>query len=323
MTSASGVLLPFQAVYGGKTAVLCPGPSAKNYEKAKAASVQFEHSGNKTYWSTHKTMHDLVDNIIAPYFERQKKALNLPPSQKAIWQIDVWSAHKSQAFCDWMKKNHPNIIMYYVPAGCTGVFQPCDVGIQHIMKHSFAQSCHCDIVEEVLAQVDRGVADITVSKAVGVLHNHTVTWLWEAYKTLNKLEIVQKAHKKILNLHQTDPKFWEELTAGRTEEPVVGEEVEEDDMEREAAKLDDSAIEGDDIIENVVSGKVPAGAVVKPDGLGLVRAAVVESIEYTEETSVDKERPEWADNRAPGGSTRGAGKRKVTANKLYTKFWHH
>ncbi|KZP29506.1 hypothetical protein FIBSPDRAFT_716960, partial [Athelia psychrophila] len=121
--SASGVLLPFQAVYGGKTNGSCPEKSAKNHDKATEAGcdtgVQFTHSGNKTYWSTHKTMHDLVDNIIAPYFERQKKALKLPTSQKSIWQIDVWSVHRSAEFRGWMKKTHPNIILHYVPAGCT------------------------------------------------------------------------------------------------------------------------------------------------------------------------------------------------------------
>jgi hypothetical protein len=75
-------------------------------------------------------MKSLVNDIIAPYFSEQKKKLGLPETQKSIWQIDVWSVHGSQEFRDWMKKTHPNIILHYVPAGCTGVFQPCDVGIQ-------------------------------------------------------------------------------------------------------------------------------------------------------------------------------------------------
>lgn len=68
-----------------------------------------------------------------------------------------------------MKLNQSNIIIHFVPAGCTGIFQPCDMGIQQIMKHSLKPSCHHDIVEEVLAQIDTGQSDIMVSKTIGVL----------------------------------------------------------------------------------------------------------------------------------------------------------
>lgn len=146
-----------------------------------------------------------------------------------------------------------------------------------------------------------------------------------SYESLTSFE----AREKIFNLHQTDPKFWSELMAGKTGEPVVGGDVEEDNMEREAADLDDSAVDGDDVVANVVLGMVPSGAVVKAGGLGLARAAIAESIEYTEQmpvdedVSADEERPEWADGGAAESSIRGAGKRKVTGNKYYAKFWHH
>jgi len=169
--SSSGVLLPFQAVYEGKSAVSCPKQSANCHTQATNAGFQFEYSGNQTYWSTQKTMRSLVDDIIAPNFSEQKEKLGLPETQKLIWQIDVWSVHRSKEFCEWMKKAHLNIIIHYVPAGCTGVFQPCDVGIQRIMKHSLKRSCHCDVVDEILVQVDEGKTDITVDKTIGVLCN--------------------------------------------------------------------------------------------------------------------------------------------------------
>jgi hypothetical protein len=81
---------------------------------------------------------------------------------------------------------------HYIPAECTGVFLPCDVGIQRIIKHSLKQSCHCDMVDEILVQADEGKTDITVGKTIGVLHNQTVSWLWDAYTTLNDPRIVKK-----------------------------------------------------------------------------------------------------------------------------------
>jgi hypothetical protein len=184
--SSSGVLLPFQAVYEGKSSVSCPKKSANQHAKATVAGFRFEYSGNQTYWSTQETMRSLVDNIIAPYFSEQKQKLSLPETQKSIWQIDAWSVHRSQEFRDWMKKAHPNIILHYVPAGCTGVFQPCDVSIQHIMKHSLKRSYHRDVVNEILAQIEDDKPDITIDKTVGVLRDRTVPWLWDAYQTLNQ-----------------------------------------------------------------------------------------------------------------------------------------
>lgn len=69
-----------------------------------------------TYWSTHEAMHNLVNEITAPYFEGKKKELGLPPSQKAIWQINIWLVHCSKEFHNRMKVNHQNIVMHYIPA---------------------------------------------------------------------------------------------------------------------------------------------------------------------------------------------------------------
>jgi hypothetical protein len=82
------------------------------------------------YWSNQKTMQLFVDHILAPYFEETKVKLGCPAHQKSLWTIDVWSVHRSNEFLDWMSAKHPTIIVDFVPGGCTGVAQPCDVGIQ-------------------------------------------------------------------------------------------------------------------------------------------------------------------------------------------------
>ncbi|KDR76039.1 hypothetical protein GALMADRAFT_25286, partial [Galerina marginata CBS 339.88] len=73
--SASGVLLPMQAIYVGKTPVSCPSPKAPQYDDAKKLGFRMLPSKTATYWSTHETMQDLVEKIIAPYFEKTKKDL--------------------------------------------------------------------------------------------------------------------------------------------------------------------------------------------------------------------------------------------------------
>lgn len=191
--SNSGELLPFQAIYQGYSSRSCPTESAPDYDAANAAGFRFEYSKTKTYWSTHETMHSFVEEILVPYLSAQKVKLGLPESQKSIWQIDVWSVHRSKEFRNWMKTHHSNIILDFVPAGCTGVWQACDVGIQRVLKHSLKRSYHEDVVATILKQMDDEV-DITINKRLGVMRDQSVSWLWKAHQTLNKPEIVKKVN---------------------------------------------------------------------------------------------------------------------------------
>jgi hypothetical protein len=196
--SNSGELLPFQAVYQGYTNRSCPKTNAEHYQDLTASGCQLDYSESDTYWSTQRTMRLYVENILVPYFSRQKEKIGLPEEQKAIWQIDVWSVHRSVAFRTWLKKKHPNIILEFVPAGCTPVFQACDVGIQRILKHSWKRSCHQDIVGEILEQIDNKSEMITIENKLGVLRDRTVKWLWDAYNTVNQKEIIEKVRIRIL-----------------------------------------------------------------------------------------------------------------------------
>jgi hypothetical protein len=134
--SASGVVLPMQAIFMGKTQQSCPNRKAASFEEAQALGFQMLPSKTLTYWSTQETMRILVNTIIAPYFEKTKAELNLPSSQCSVWKIDCWSVHKSAEFLGWLKKTHKNIIVIFVPGGCTGIWQPLDVGIQWVIKLS-------------------------------------------------------------------------------------------------------------------------------------------------------------------------------------------
>jgi hypothetical protein len=92
-----------------------------------------------------------------------------------------------------MKTHHPNIIVDFVPGGCTGVWQACDVSIQCIFKHSLKCLYHEDIVAAISKQIDNNI-DITVDKRLGVLQDQSVLWLWKVHQTLNKPDIVKKVN---------------------------------------------------------------------------------------------------------------------------------
>ncbi|KAE9395589.1 hypothetical protein BT96DRAFT_826015 [Gymnopus androsaceus JB14] len=75
-------------------------------------------------------MHHYMNDILVPYIEEHKKKLGLPTNLRTLWSIDMWAVQRSKYFRTWMQENHPNILLNYIPRGCTGVAQPCDVGMQ-------------------------------------------------------------------------------------------------------------------------------------------------------------------------------------------------
>ena len=139
--SQSGDLLPFQAIYQGvDERQSLPKKSndpelAKAWDSANELKIRFELSKTTTYWSTQATMRNYVVYHVVPYFEFHKKRLNLP-NQRCIWIIDVWSVHHSLEFRMWMRDTYPWITINYIPGGCTGLWQPADVGIQRPLKHA-------------------------------------------------------------------------------------------------------------------------------------------------------------------------------------------
>ncbi|KDQ09850.1 hypothetical protein BOTBODRAFT_88941, partial [Botryobasidium botryosum FD-172 SS1] len=127
IVSMAGDLLPFQAVYAGKTELSAPcqikdkSPQAEEtWAYVKAHDLSFTESGNESYWATMKTLQAMFHSI-ALYFEAQMVQLGLPPHSQCVVIIDAWSVHRSQELRDWIKSMFPWITILYIPAGCTGL----------------------------------------------------------------------------------------------------------------------------------------------------------------------------------------------------------
>jgi len=147
--SMSGDVLPFQVIYAGSTPRSLPTPNAPDYQKATETLGFCIESGGKNHWSNLSTMKKYVQHILVPYFKEHRQDQN----QICIWQIDCWSIHRSAGFRDWMYKTYPWIRIHYVPANCTGLFQPCDVGIQRVLKLAIRRSALQDIINDCQADL--------------------------------------------------------------------------------------------------------------------------------------------------------------------------
>jgi hypothetical protein len=153
----------------------------------------FEFTKTQTYWSTISTMKSYVNRILIPYFRKEQHNLRLPETQPCIWQIDVWSVHTSQEFRSWMWDMHPWIILDYVPGGCTGLFQPCDVGMQRVLKQAITRAQSSDVVAEVSDAIEAGVdaGEIRIDTTIGTLRNRSVQWLLKAHELTNSSVLVK------------------------------------------------------------------------------------------------------------------------------------
>ena len=188
--SMSGEVLPFQAIFSGTTVRSLPSPKARDYEKAtKTLKFHFK-SGGENHWSTLSTMQSYVQHILVPYFEDHRQDQN----QICIWQIDCWSVHRSEEFRNWMYSTYPWIRIHYVPANCTGLFQPCDVGIQRVLKLAIRRSALQDIINDTMEQLRAGVepSKVDYEKRLPVVRDRSIRWLVNGYEAINNPQLVKK-----------------------------------------------------------------------------------------------------------------------------------
>jgi hypothetical protein len=183
--------LPIQCVYEGRTNKSTPKKSAPYRKDCDDANFHFIFSGTGNHWSNQKTMREWVELVVIPYLERERERLGLHPNQKALLIIDVWSVHRSAEFQDWMRENYPNIIIDFIPGGCTGIGQPLDVGINRPFKHAVKVAYHAWLVETLIEQRSKGKS-LDLDTRIGTLRNASVAWIWQGFRAIENRELLLK-----------------------------------------------------------------------------------------------------------------------------------
>jgi len=259
ITSANGSVLSVQAVWKGKSERSLPSLAVDKSRRTEAESAGFRFVLNaKNHWSNLDTMQQLITNIILPYRQRMITKYHLSSMAKVILYWDCWKVHWSEAMRNWVKENYSSwLILIFVPAGCTGVFQPCDVGLQRVFKHHIQLAAGEFFVEEVKKQLDRGNTpeEIRICDKIGPLRNQTPGWLLDSVNYLNHPDREQlhlKAWKncKVKNWNLS----WESLTTGE-----AGRSFWRLLSEIRSAITGDNAVGGNDLeseqeSENIIDG---------------------------------------------------------------------
>jgi len=134
-----------------------------------------------------ETYQQFVHSILQPYRERVAQRLSLEKDAKMIWLLNCWSVHKSQEFVAWIKEKHPQILLIFVPANCTSVYQPVDVIFQRPFKHGFRQEFDDYTTNSIDKQLEEKESqDVKLDFKMSTFKSLLCGWLLKAWQHVNQ-----------------------------------------------------------------------------------------------------------------------------------------
>ena len=189
-SSATGQLLPLQIVFTGSTERSLP---PRNAGRLMCEEAGWHLTFSANHWSNLTTCKQFVEAVLQPYRRKQVQAMGLDSNSKLVWILDCWSVHISQEFMSWLKVTHVEILLIFVPANCTSIFQPADVILQRPFKHGFRQQFDQYTSETLGQQIDeKELQDVKLDTKISVLKPLICGWLWHAWQHINKPSMIQK-----------------------------------------------------------------------------------------------------------------------------------
>ncbi|KAG1843041.1 hypothetical protein F4604DRAFT_1938376 [Suillus subluteus] len=211
------------------------------------------------------------------------------------------------------------------------------------IKLAIKEFQHADIVNETLTQLSSGTvaSDIRLDTTKGTLRDRSVRWFVEAYKAVNKTDLIKKAFalckageddksnlsfesltnidtlRDLRDLPRTDPDMWQRIqlrsTTTRINDDSVDAEVSlpEDDVVESDGVNDEAPLEV--VLEHIMSDKtyVPEGYIMGTDGSLIVDGAA------------DKHCDMISPSDSEGIEEAGRGKRWRIANTQYGEYDAH
>lgn len=118
--------MPIQLIYGGKTDQSLP--------RFKIPQG-FSTSVNPTHYSNTEESLKLIEEILVPYFKKERQPLGLSPSHKGLLIMDVFTGQMTSDVLKALKDN--NICVVNVPANMTKFYQPLDLTVNGHSKRFF------------------------------------------------------------------------------------------------------------------------------------------------------------------------------------------
>jgi hypothetical protein len=99
----------------------------------------------------------------------------------------------SREFIDWIKEVHPTILLIFIPANCTSIYQPADVILQRPFKHGFRQQFDNHSTKSIGKKLDeKALTDVKLDMKMSVLKPLLCSWLYLAWQHVNQPSMIKK-----------------------------------------------------------------------------------------------------------------------------------
>lgn len=141
---------------------------------------------------------DYVTKVIDPYVIKKRTEHQCPDSH-VLLLFDCWSVHRSYEWISWLKLNHPDYHVVFIPAGCSSKGQPADLMLQRLLKHEFANHYTDWVSSQILSLVHNGAAADQIRLDTGLtgLKPLLVEWLMLSWNKLRAMkEMITKGWEK-------------------------------------------------------------------------------------------------------------------------------
>ncbi|KZV94453.1 hypothetical protein EXIGLDRAFT_598259, partial [Exidia glandulosa HHB12029] len=128
-----------------------------------------------------------IKTVLLPYHARICQEHGFRAEEPMVLLLDVWRIHIAKKsdndFLPWLKRTYPWILPHFIPGGCTGLFQPADVGLQRVVKHVFKTSATDWVVGTVTRQLAAGTdpVDVKIPTGLPVLRDACIGWAVDAH----------------------------------------------------------------------------------------------------------------------------------------------
>ena len=250
-SSASGNLLPFQVVFTGLTDKSLP---PRNPGRLQCEGAGWQLTCSKNHWSNMSTCQEFVETILQPYRKQVIAELNLDKDSKLVWLLDSWSVHKSKEFVAWIKETHPNILLIFVPANCTSIYQPADVILQRPFKHGFRKEFNIYTRAMIDKQLEvKDAKDVKLDFHTSTLKPLLCSWLFKAWQHVNKPEMIKLGWAQCGLDQVFNSSFQSSAIEEHTKTPLFKDTpLESSEAEETVETRDEEEIDPDDNIEGIM-----------------------------------------------------------------------
>lgn len=164
--------MPIQLIYGGKTEQSLP-----RFKFPDGFSL----SANPTHYSNTTESIKIIEEIISPYLKEERATLKLPPDQKGLLIMDVFTGQMTSEVLNKIKENH--ICVVNVPANMTKFYQPLDLTVnghaKRFLRNKFS-TWYADQISKQLNDVVK-IDEVDVKLRLTTLKPLHAQWVVDFY----------------------------------------------------------------------------------------------------------------------------------------------